>query len=192
MGLAILILGLVVFLGAHVFVSARGKRAAAIAVLGRLYWAVFGLISAVGLALIIWGFSLYRRYEWIDVWSPPAFMRHVTVGLMLLSVILVVAAYLPGHIKRWTKQPLLTGIKIWAFAHLLCNGDLGSILLFGSFLGWAVFARIAVKRRKDVQPPSVKPGWGNDALAVGLGIFIYLALGYSFHPVFVGVPVFGS
>ena len=196
MGLAILILGLIVFLGTHVFVTARTVRERAITRLGKFYWAAFGLVSATGLVLIIYGFGLYRRTGWIDVWSPPSFLRHVTVGLMLISVILVLAAYLPGHIKTWTKHPMLAGIKIWAFAHLLSNGDLGSILLFGSFIAWAVYARIAVKRRERAEGvkrvKAARDGWINDGLAVGLGIFIFLALGYTIHPVMIGVPVFGS
>lgn len=196
MGLAILILGLAIFLGTHVFVTARQRRAAAIARLGKAYWAVFALSSLVGLALIIYGFALYRRTGWIDVWHPPAFMRHVTIGLMLLSVILVLAAYLPGHIKLWTRHPMLAGVKIWAFAHLLSNGDLGSIILFGSFLAWGVYARIAVKRREaagDIaKSVRIDLTWKNDAVAVVLGTFIYLALGYVFHPVIIGVPVFGA
>jgi len=195
MGLVVLIAGLIVFLGAHTFVSARRMRASALARLGMAYWVLFGLTSMLGLALIVWGFALYRRTGWIDVWHPPAFMHHITIGLMWFSVILVLAAYLPGHIKIWTKHPMLAGIKIWAFAHLLSNGDLGSILLFGSFLGWGVYARIAVKRREaagELKTIVVEPGWSNDAVAIGLGTVLYLALGYVFHPVIVGVPVFGS
>jgi uncharacterized membrane protein len=194
-GLLILILGRGVFLGAHSFVSVRARRNAALARFGYAYWLMFGLASIVGLALIVWGFALYRRTGWIDIWSPPAIMRHVTIGLMWFSVVLVTAAYLPGHIKIWTKQPMLAAIKIWALAHLLSNGDLGSILLFGSFLAWAVYARIAVKRREaagEGENAIVEPGWSNDAMAVGLGTVLYLSLGYVFHPVIVGVPVFGS
>jgi uncharacterized membrane protein len=195
MGLVVLIVGLFVFLGAHTFVSARRARATALSSLGNSYRVLFGLTSVAGLALIVWGFVLYRRSGWIDVWYPPAVMRHITIGLMLFSVILATAAYLPGHIKTWTRQPLLTAIKIWAFAHLLSNGDLGSILLFGSFLAWAAYARIAVKRREaagELRKVAVEPGWTNDAVAVGLGTVLYLSLGYVFHPVIIGVPVFGS
>ena len=196
MGLAILILGLIVFLGAHTFVTAREARSAAMTRLGNAYWALFALTSAAGIILIGWGFALYRATGWIDIWHPPAFMRHITVGLMLISIILVTAAYLPGHIKKWAKHPMLAGVKIWAFAHLLSNGDLGSILLFGAFLGWAVYARIAVKRREAAGEVtnirSVDSGWTNDAIAVALGAFLYLAIGYTFHPVVIGVPVFGS
>jgi uncharacterized membrane protein len=194
MGLLILILGLIVFLGTHIFVTMRGARAVAMTRLGKAYWALFALTSVIGIVLIAWGFSIYRQTGWIDIWSPPTFMRHITIGLMWLSTILVLAAYLPGHIKAWMKHPMLAGIKIWAFAHLLSNGDLGSILLFGSFLAWAVYARIAVKRREAAgeitSTLKVEPGWTNDIIAIVLGTFIYLALGYVFHPVVIGVPVF--
>jgi uncharacterized membrane protein len=193
-GLAVLILGLVVFLGAHAFVTARQIRAATIARLGKGYWLLFALTAIIGVALIAWGFSIYRRTGWIDVWSPPAFMHHITVGLMWLATILVLAAYLPSHIKKWTKHPMLAGVKTWAFAHLLSNGDLGSIILFGSFLGWAVYARIAVKHREAAGgingTVNAGPGWTNDIIVLVLGTAIYLALGYVFHPVIVGVPVF--
>ena len=194
MGVLLLTLGLIAFLGAHTFVTAREARAAAMARLGRAYWVIFALTSLLGVVLIAWGFSIYRQTGWINIWSPPAVMRHITIGLMLPSTILVLAAYLPGHIKTWTRHPMLAGVKIWAFAHLLSNGDLGSILLFGSFLAWGVYARIAVKRREAAGEitniRAVDSGWTNDAIAVVLGTFIYFALAYVFHPVMIGVPVF--
>jgi uncharacterized membrane protein len=119
-------------------------------------------------------------------------MRHITVGLMLFAVIFVVAAFIPSHIKTRLKHPALASVKTWALAHLLSNGDLGSILLFGTFLAWGVYARIAAKRRKDVGPIVAPASWTNDAIVVGLGIAVYLALGYAFHPVVIGVPVFGK
>ena len=153
MGLGILILGLLIFLGTHVFVSFREARARVIAQLGLpAYRGLFALVSLVGLALIVWGYGQYRAHGWIDVWSPPAFMRHITVGLMLFSVIFLVAAFIPSHIKARLKHPMLASIKTWAFAHLLSNGDLGSILLFGTFLAWGVYARISAKRRTDLKP----------------------------------------
>jgi uncharacterized membrane protein len=191
MGFLILILGLVIFLGAHSFISVRGARTSALARLGAAYWLLFGLSAIVGLALIVWGFALYSSTVWIDIWSPPSVMRYIAIALMWFSVVLVMAAYLPGHIKIWTKQPMLAGIKIWAFAHLLSNGDLGSILLFGSFLAWGVYARIAAKRRGDAGTASTPAGWTNDIIVVVVGIVIYLALGYAFHPMVLGVPVFG-
>ena len=194
MGLTILILGLLIFLGTHLFVTRREARAAAIARLGNLYRLLFGLASGLGLALIILGYARYRAEGWIDVWSPPDFMRHITIGLNWFAVVLVLAAYLPGHIKAKTKHPMLAGIKFWAFGHLLSNGDLGSIILFGSFLAWAVYARIAAKKRDaagDITRVGMADrGWANDAIAVGLGTVLYLALAYVFHPAIIGVPVF--
>jgi uncharacterized membrane protein len=147
MALGVLIFGLVVFLGNHLFVTRRDARAAAVARLGMVgYRAVFSIVSIVGLALIVYGYGQYRAHGLIQVWSPPAFMRHITVGLMLFSVIFLVAAFIPSHIKAKLKHPMLASVKTWALAHLLSNGDLGSILLFGSFLAWGVFARIAAKR----------------------------------------------
>lgn len=192
MGLAVLILGLAIFLVSHLFVTRRDARAAAIARLGRpIYHGLFGLVSLIGLALIVWGFAEYRAHGWIDVWSPPTFMRHITVGLMLIAVILFTAAFIPGHIKAKAKYPMLAAVKTWALAHLLSNGDLGSILLFATFLAWAVIARISAKRRTDVVIAPAPPGWTNDIIVVLIGIVIYLAVGYVFHPVVIGVPVFG-
>jgi hypothetical protein len=87
---------------------------------------------------------------------------------------------------------MLASVKTWAFAHLLSNGDLGSILLFGTFLAWGVYARISAKRRTDLKPITAPAGWINDALVVAIGAVVYLALGYAFHPVVIGVPVFGK
>jgi uncharacterized membrane protein len=193
MGLGSLVLGLAVFLGTHVFVSLRGARADVIARVGLpAYRGMFALVSLVGLVLIIWGFGQYRAHEWIQVWSPPAFMRHITAGLMLFATIFFVAAFIPSHIKTRLKHPMLAGVKTWAFAHLLSNGDLGSILLFGGFLAWGVYARIAAKRRSDIRPAAEPARWANDALVLVVGVMVYLALGYAFHPVVIGVPVFGK
>jgi uncharacterized membrane protein len=193
MGLAILILGLVVFLGAHIFVTFRDDRARMIARLGMGgYRALFAFNSLVGLALIVWGYANYRALGWVQIWTPPQFMRHITIGLMLLSVIFFIAAFVPSHIKTGLRHPMLAGVKTWALAHLLSNGDLGSMLLFGSFLAWGVYARIAAKRRGDLGAAIAPSGWGNDVIVVALGIVIYLALGFAFHPIVIGVPVFSG
>jgi uncharacterized membrane protein len=118
-------------------------------------------------------------------------MRHITIGLMLFASIFITAAFIPSHIKARLKHPMLAGVKTWALAHLLSNGDLGSILLFGSFLAWGVYARIAAKRRGDTGATVTPTGWTNDIIVVALGIVIYLALGFAFHPMIIGVPVFG-
>ncbi len=189
MGLAILVLGLVVFLGSHIFVTFRETRAALIARLGVGYRALFALVAIVGLALIIYGYGDYRAHGWVQIWSPPAFMRHITITLMLFAAIFI-AALIPSHIKAWIKHPMVTSVKTWALAHLLSNGDLGSILLFGAFLLWGGYARVAAKRRGDrgfANPPA---GWTNDIIVVVLGVVVFFLLAYYFHPYVIGVPVF--
>jgi len=193
MGLAVMILGLALFLGVHTLPTRRELRAKAIASLGEGGYKIgYALVSLLGLGLIVWGFAHYRATGWIDVWNPPKALKHITVALMLPAVILVVAAFMRGHIYTALKHPMLAGVKLWAVAHLLSNGDLGSIILFGSFLGWAVFDRISLKRRTDPgAPPIPVGGWGNDMIAVAVGIVAYLALAFAFHPVVIGVPVVG-
>jgi uncharacterized membrane protein len=194
MGLVLLIVGLVMFLGAHTLSAQRDRRARLIAAIGEgPYKIVYSLVAIAGIALIAWGFSLYRATGWIDLWSPPRFMKHVTIALMLPAVILVVAAYLRGRIYQAVKHPMLAGVKLWAFAHLLSNGDLGSVILFGSVLAWAVYDRISLKRRTDPGAPPIPVGGVlTDVLAVAVGIVVYVALGVVFHPVVIGVPVFGA
>jgi uncharacterized membrane protein len=193
MGLGLLILGLVLFLGVHTLTTQRDARAALIGKFGRGgYMGLYSLASFAGLALTVWGYSVYRATGWVDVWSPPVAFRHVTLLLMLPAVILVVASYIRGRIYTTLKHPMLAGIKLWAAAHLLANGDLGSIVLFGSFLAWAVYDRISLKHRADAgAPPFPVGGVGNDVIAVVVGIVAYLALAFAFHPLVIGVPVVG-
>jgi uncharacterized membrane protein len=189
-----MIAGLVLFLGAHTLTTQRGLRARLIKALGESGYKIgYALVSLAGLALIVWGFSHYRASGWIEVWSPPKALKHLNVALMLPAVILVVAAYLRGRIYTAVKHPMLAGVKLWAFGHLLANGDLGGIILFGSFLAWAVFDRISLKRRADPgAPPIPVGGFTNDLIAIAVGIVAYLALAFAFHPVVIGVPVMGA
>ena len=193
MGLLIMIAGLVLFLGIHTLTTMREARARVIARLGEGgYKILYALVSVAGLALIAWGFSLYRQFEWVNVWYPPTAMRHIALGLMLPAVILVVASYVRGRIFTTLKHPMLTGVKLWAVLHLMANGDLGSIILFGSVLAWAVYDRISLKRRADAgAPPIPIGGVTNDLIAVGVGVVVYLALLFVFHPLVIGVPVVG-
>jgi uncharacterized membrane protein len=194
MGLAVMILGLAAFIAPHVFVTRREARAAMIARIGEAaYKGLFSLLAIVGVILIGWGFARYRATGWIDVWSPPTWTRHASVALTWPAIVFVVAAYIPGNIKRGLKHPMLVGVKLWAFAHLLSNGDLGSIVLFGAILAWAVYDRISLKRRTDPgAPPIPIGGWGNDIAAFVVGTLVYLALGLVFHPLVIGVPVLGT
>ena len=192
-GLGLLILGLLVFLGVHTLTTLRDTRAALIGRLGESgYKGLYSLESFAGLALIVWGYARYRATGWIDVWYPPVAFRHITLLLMLPAVILVVASYIRGRIYTTLKHPMLAGVKLWAAAHLLANGDLGSIVLFGSFLAWAVYDRISLKHRADAgAPPFPVGGVGNDVIAVAVGVVAYLALAFAFHPLVIGVPVVG-
>jgi uncharacterized membrane protein len=192
MGLAILVVGLAVFFAPHMFTAFRDPRASLVARLGEnAYKGLYSLVSLIGLILIGYGYARYRATGWIDVWYPPAWTRHVTVALVWSAIICFYAAYSPGKIKTTLKHPMLVGIKLWALAHLISNGDLGSILLFGSFLAYAVFDRISLKHRTDPgAPPIPVGGMKNDAIAVVGGTVIYLLLGWLFHPYVVGVRVF--
>jgi uncharacterized membrane protein len=194
MGLTLEILGLVIFLGTHVFVTMRDHRAALVARIGELpYRGLFSLVSIVGIVLIGYGFAAYRAAGPIMVWYPPGWTRHIVVALMWPASIVVAAAYIPGNIKRVLKHPMLVGVKTWAFAHLCANGDLGGIILFASVLAWAVYDRITLKHREDAGAPPIPVGGGkNDIIAIVIGTIIYLALGFVFHPIVIGVPAFGT
>jgi len=193
MGLAVLVAGLIVFIGPHVFVTMRAQRAAAIARIGEgAYKGLMALLSLIGLILIGYGFGRYRATGWIDIWHPPHWTYYITQILMWPASVFVVAAYIRGNIWRALKHPMLAGVKTWAAAHLISNGDLGSILLFGSFLVWAGYDRATLKHRADAgAPPIPSGGYRNDIIALVVGTALYLILGLVFHPLVVGRAVFG-
>jgi len=194
MGLLLLVLGLILFLGPHVFVTMRPHREATVKRFGELpYKALFAVISLIGLYVTGKGFGMYDAAGPIVLWTPPAWTRHITEALMLPACIFVAAAYLPGNIKRALKHPMLVGVKTWAVAHLIVNGDIGGIILFGSVLAWAVYDRVSLKRRSDPGGlPIPEGGFKNDIAAVIVGVILYAALGFVFHPLVVGRHVFGS
>ncbi len=192
-GVAILVVGLIVFIGSHVLVTMRAERAALIERIGE--WPYRGLLavaSVIGLVLIGYGFGQYRATDWIDIWYPPHWTFYITQILMWPASIFVVAAYIRGNIWRTLKHPMLVGVKTWAVAHLISNGDLGSILLFGSFLLWAGYDRMTLKHRTDAAAPKIPAGGHrNDIIAIVVGTVLYLVLGLVFHPLVVGRAVFG-
>jgi uncharacterized membrane protein len=194
MGLAVLVLGLILFLGPHVFVTMRPQRDALVKRIGEWpYKGLFAVLSIIGLFVAGKGFGMYESAGPITLWTPPNWTKHITEGLMLLACIFVAAAYLRGSIKRVLKHPMLVGVKTWAVAHLLANGDLGGVILFGSVLAWAVYDRISLKRRSDPgAPPIPEGGLANDIAAVIVGIILFLALSLVFHPLVVGRHVFGT
>lgn len=190
--MTMLVLGLLIFLGGHALTMAQGARAALISMIGEgAYKLAYSIASTVGLVLIIWGFAAYRANGYIPVWEPPKALTHLALLLNLPIFILLASVYLPGRIKAMAKHPMLLAVKMWATAHLLANGDLGSILLFGSFLVWAVTARISAKNRSEAMPgsPLAAPSARNDILAVLIGLAAYAAMAFWLHPILIGVPV---
>jgi uncharacterized membrane protein len=189
-----LVFGLALFIGAHLFVTVRPRREAVVKAIG--VWPYKGLMSVVsfaGLVFVFYGFGAYRGAGLIPLWSPPVFMRHVTEALMLPACIFLAAAFLRGNIARVLKHPMLVAVKTWAVAHLLVNGDLGGIILFGSLLAWAVYDRITLKHRTDPGGlPIPEGGYMNDVGAVIVGLILYFAFGTVFHALVVGVIVFGT
>ncbi len=191
MGLFLLVVGLVLLFGVHLLTTMRERRAGLIARFGENgYKIIYSLLSAAGIALIAYGFARYRANEWVNLWSPPVGLRHFAVLLILPAMIMLVASYSRGHIYTRLKHPMLVGVKLWAVAHLLANGDLGSIILFGAVLAWAVVDRISLKSRSDPgAPPIPVGGMRNDVIAIFGGIVLYAALGWWFHPYVIGIPV---
>ena len=192
--MSLLIAGLLLFLGIHsVAIFAPGLRASAIERLGLWSWkGVYSLIAIAGFALIAIGYG-QARMQPVWLYQPPAGLRHLALLLMLPVFVLLLATYLPGRIQRAAKHPTLVATKLWALAHLLANGGLHDVLLFGGFLAWAVLDRISVKRRANVVPPPGAPAtvW-NDAIAVVGGLALYVAFVGWLHRALIGVsPVAG-
>jgi uncharacterized membrane protein len=187
--MALLIVGLVIFLGIHTLTTLRGPRAALIGRLGAGgYKGLFSVVAAVGLGLIVWGFGRYRADDWVQLWTPLAGLRHVTYLLMWLAFVALAAAYSPaGWIKGKLRHPMLVAVKTWALAHLLANGDLGGLLVFGSLLAWAVYDRIAVKRRGDAGAPA-SPFTSGDMIAIVVGTIAFVAM-FWLHPILIGVQI---
>ncbi len=190
--MVILILGLAIFLGMHsVVIFFPDLRSRAVARFGEGVWkSLHGMISLIGLALIVQGFGLARQAPTV-LYVPPGFLRMVTFLLMLPVFPLIFAAYLPGRIKTAMKFPMLAAVKFWALAHLLANGGLADVLLFGGFLAWAVLDRISLKRRPPLAIRTVVAGPLNDVIAVLLGLAVYaLFIGWAHQRLF-GVSPLG-
>ena len=155
-----LIIGLLLFLGAHsIRIVADGWRTERIARLGENHWkGLYSLASAAGLALIVWGYGLARA-EPVALWAPPGWTRHLAALLTLPAFVLIAAAYVPGNrIKAAVGHPMVAGVKVWAIAHLLSNGNLADALLFGAFLLWAVLDFRSAHQRDRAAGVAYRPG----------------------------------
>ena len=157
--------------------------------LGERPWRVLhGLASLAGLVLLIWGYGIARNGSAV-LYTTPAWLRDVNYLLMLFVFPLLLAVFLPGRIKTAVKYPAFTAVKIWAFAHLLVNGALADVLLFSSFLAWAVAGRISMKYRRQRPVPGFPETAANDLIAVATGLGIYLLFLFYLHSRLIGVPL---
>ena len=186
--MTILVVGLIIFLGIHsLSIFASGVRDGAVAKLGAGPWrGIYSLISLIGFVLIIWGYGLARR-EPVLLYNPPFWTRHVTALLMAPVFPLLFAPYFPGRIKAALKHPMLVAVKLWAVAHLISNGMLADVVLFGSFLVWAVADRISYKHRTQRPLKGAPPAARNDVIVVIVGLVLYVLFALWLHRVLIGV-----
>ena len=186
--MGILIAGLAIFLGIHtVSIVAPEWRAAQVARVGVGPWkGLYSVIAAIGLGLLIYGYGVARQQP-LALYTPPAALRHLALLVMVPVFPLFVAAYFPGRIQAAAKHPMLLATKLWATAHLLANGTLADVLLFGGFLVWAIADRVSVKRRPPRSIPGAPPRPFNDAIALVVGLAIYALLVFGGHRWLFGV-----
>ena len=183
--MAILVLGLTIFLGFHLLPVQQTIRGNLVSKFGELpYKALFSVGSIAGFYLIVVGKA---QAPFISVWMPPSFFKHITMLLVLLAFVILPAAYISSNIKRKLKNPMLIAVKLWALGHLLANGDVASLILFGSFLAYAVIDMISVKKRGQTITNDPQPIW-KDALVVVIGLAAYMLVVMN-HASLFGVPV---
>jgi uncharacterized membrane protein len=192
--MSILIIGLIIFLGLHsVRIVADGWRTNMMAERGEGAWkGLYSVASLIGFALVVWGYGLARQQP-VVLWVPPVATRHIAALLMLFAIIMLVAAYVPGNaIKSKLHHPMTLSVKTWALAHLLANGNVADVLLFGSFLIWAVFCFIAARKRDRVAG-TVYPAGKTvpTVITVVVGLVVYGAFAMVLHKLLIGVAVFG-
>jgi uncharacterized membrane protein len=183
----LLIVGLVLFLGVHLLRVVPGVRDGLHDRLGAgPYKLVYTAISLIGFGLIIYGKIVAHSYE--AVWQPPNWSRPLVFIAMPISLILIVSAYAPGHIRRWVRHPMLAGVVLWSGAHFLANGELAALVLFGSFFAWSLVTFVSACLRET--PPPVVKGWGGDLTAIVLGFLISLIL-MNVHKHLFGIRIIG-
>jgi uncharacterized membrane protein len=192
--MTVLILGLIIFLGAHsTRIVADGWRTAQLKRLGLGAWkGIYSLVSLAGFGLIVWGFGLARQ-EPVVLWVAPVAMRHVAALLTLIAFVLLAAAYVPRNsIRSRLHHPMLLSVKTWAFAHLLANGRLADLVLFGAFLAWAIACFAAAKKRDRAAGTQYPAGSGGATAATVLaGVAAWALFAFWLHGVLIGVRPFG-
>ena len=185
--MSFLITGLCLFIGIHL-VAVVGLRDAAVPRLGEGPWkGLYSLVSVIGLVCIVWGYGITRGQPTV-VWAPPLWTRHLALTVLLPVFPLLFAAYLPGRLSRLAGgHPMLLATIVWAVAHLLANGMLGDVLLFGSFGAWALIVRFSFLRRVQRPIPMAPPGAANDAIAIVGGLAAYGLTLWKLHTWLIGV-----
>ena len=191
--MTLLILGLVIFLGVHsVRVFADGWRTGVLARRGEnAYKGLHSLASVLGFALIVWGYGAARQQP-VVVWLPPVWTRHLAALLTVPAFVLLVAAYVPGNvIKARLHHPMILGVKVWALAHLLANGNLADVLLFGSFTAWAVLSFRAARQRDRVGHVTYPAGrMGPTAVTIAAALVAWAGFAFWAHAAWIGVRPF--
>ncbi|WP_332814335.1 NnrU family protein [Ramlibacter sp.] len=191
--MAMLLLGLVLFLGVHsTRIFAEGARRRWMARIGEMPWkAIYSVVSLVGFVLVIWGYGLARQQP-VVLWTPPRAMNHLAALLVLVSFVLLVAAYVPRNaIKARLHHPMVLGVKAWALAHLLANGTLADVVLFGAFLLWAVLSFGAARRRDRAGHVQYAAGTATGTVAtLAVGLLAYGVFAFWLHAWLIGVRPF--
>jgi uncharacterized membrane protein len=192
--MTLLLLGLVLFLGVHsTRIFAEGWRTATIARVGEKPWkGIYSVLSIAGFVLLVIGYGAARQAP-VVLFAPPVWTRHLAALLTIPAFVLLVAAYVPGNaIKRAIGHPMVAGVKVWALAHLLANGTLADVLLFGTFLAWAVLSFIAARRRDRAAGTTYPAGPGSrTAITVVVGLVAWAVFAFALHRPLIGVAPFG-
>jgi len=189
--LIIFLIGIVTFFGIHsISIVNESWRDQMVEKIGEWPWkGIYSLLSFLAFILMAWGYGL-SRLDSAFVYSPPVWLGHFSLLLMLPVFILLVAAYFPGRIKAATRHPMLLSTMLWAVAHLLSNGALADVILFGSFLVWAIWDCISLESRQTRPIPGAPESNYNDIIACVVGIGLYLAFVFWLHDLLIGVPVY--
>ena len=186
--MGIFLLGLILFLGVHsVSIVASQWRDAQVARMGEKTWkGLYTVVSIIGLVLLVYGYGVARKAP-IVLYTPPRALQHLALLLLVPVFPLLIAPYFPGRISAAARHPMLLSVKLWATAHLLANGTLADVLLFGGFLLWAVADRISVKRRPPRPIPGAAPRPANDVIVVVVGLALYGLFLWRGHLWLIGV-----
>lgn len=191
--MTILIIGLILFIGAHsISIISFSLRNRLEDQLGTAAWkGIYSIVALVGFVLLVWGYGMARQQPELiaPIYTLPAWTHHLSNLLMLFVFPLFFAAYLPGRIQSLTKHPMLLATTLWAIAHLLVNGGLADIVLFGTFLVWSIADRVSLSMRPSLPVHGAPPSKFNDVIAIVAGIVVYGAFVFYLHGLLIGVPL---